>query len=345
MKKKKKRLIKNKKLMKRVKIIILVVLLTVIGVIGFLIYRNHQYMNSVSKNGCGEGRYYYNIIIASGCKDCPKGQYCPDGLHNKSCPKGLTTRGTRSVWSKDCNRCTDETKYYSNGKCLTCKQGYYCKGGTLNECPSGKTTKSTGKKNYNDCVCKAGTYASGSSCKACPKCNGSVKCFTSAIGSTSVNNCSGTVPAGKYINCSASGCTVKTCEGNTYSKSKKVNFKSNLSTSCTKCSGDKVANSSHSDCVCKTGTYASGNGCKACPKCNGNVTCFTSAKGSTKATQCTGIVPAGKYITCNSSGCTVKACEGNTYSTRKSVSYSSSLKTTCTSCGNKKANSNHTGCV
>ena len=95
---------------------------------------------------------------------------------------------------------------------------------------------------------------------------------------------------------------------------------------------------------CSAGQYLEGSICKSCPKCNGSITCFTSPEGSTSSSQCTGTIPAGKYIECNSSGCTVSSCTGNTYSTSRSVKYSSSLKTSCTSCGNKTANSSHTGC-
>ena len=340
----KKKVKKSNKIMKTIKIVLIVVI-AVIGVFVAINLLRPKYLNN--RSVCAKGYYYKSSIwclFGCGCTKCPKGQYCPDGLHNRGCPKGTTTGGTGSSLSSSCKYCTDETKYYKNGSCVKCKEGYYCRGGELNKCPNGKTSKS-GAKNESQCVCKSGTYKSGNSCKSCPKCNGTVTCFTSPMGSNSVNKCAGNVPAGKYITCSGSGCSVKACEGNTYSAKKKVTYSSNLKTSCTKCPSDKVANTDHTACVCKAGSYASGNSCKTCPKCNGNVTCFSSTEGAKSSSSCTGIVPKGKYITCNKSGCTVKECEGNTYSTSKWVSYSSNLKTTCTSCGNKKANSTHTACI
>ncbi len=88
-------------------------------------------------------------------------------------------------------------------------------------------------------------------------------------------------------------------------------------------------------------------GTVTCPKCTytgSKLTCFSAPSGATSVNQCTGTVPAGKQISCNSSECAVSDCSGNTYSTRKSVTYSSTLRTTCISCGSKRANATHTGC-
>ena len=95
---------------------------------------------------------------------------------------------------------------------------------------------------------------------------------------------------------------------------------------------------------CKDYEYFSGGKCVECPRCNG-VVCFKTPTGATAATQCKGTVPAGKQITCSSASCTVSACTGNTYSKATNVNYSPTLKTTCTSCGSKTANSTHTDCV
>ena len=96
--------------------------------------------------------------------------------------------------------------------------------------------------------------------------------------------------------------------------------------------------------VCTKYQYYSGGKCVDCPRCNG-VICFETPSGATSVNQCFGTVPAGKKIECNSSSCNVTSCTGDTYSTKQNVNYSSTLKTTCTACGNgKKANATHTGC-
>ena len=432
----KKKIKSNKKL--NSKIIISLIILTVLSVtVGYIIYQSSpKYMNSPSKENCSIGYYYsagFLFFSKSGCQICPSGKYCSgDNKYHDCKTPGTKTIGEGRTGEKDCKYCKDDTKYL-DGTCKPCKQGYYCQGGYLNKCPSGKTTKTTGNRSSSACVCKAGTYASGSSCKSCPsgftseigitsigqctkvisagnyiecnnskctvkKCTGNTisakqtvkysknlktkcnttcsgdkvandshtacvckagtyasgnsckKCpsgFTSSKGATSINQCTGTVPAGKSIVCTTSGCSVKSCTGNSYAPKRTVKYSTSLVAPCYSCIGEKTVNANHSACVCKSGTYASGNKCVACPKCNGGTTCFSTTAGATSISQCTGLVPAGKYITCSGSGCTTKTCPGNTYSIAHTASYKSGLNTSsnCKSCGNKKANSTHTGCI
>ena len=316
------------------------------------------------KANCKKNEYVNNGV----CTICPKNYYC-DGNKKTSCSHGRITTSTGQTSGSACICPNGTYSDSSNVFCITCEKGKYCVNGKMyacnvgtyqdktgksscTTCPNGKSTKTTGAKSSNECnvtKCQSGTYSSNGTCKSCPKCNGSTKCFTSPAGATSVNKCYGTVPAGKYITCTSSGCTVKECTGNTYSTAKTVNYSSSLKTSCTSC-GTKKVNSTHTGCVsndvsCPIGQYKSNGKCYSCPKCNGGTTCFNASSGATSVSQCFGTVPAGKYITCTSSGCTVKECTGNTYSTKKSVQFSSSLKTSCTSCGTKKANSTHTGCI
>ena len=306
---------------------------------------------------CKKSEYIKN----GACTKCPKDSYC-NGVDAISCGKNKITK---SDGQSSSSACICKSGYYlpSGGSiCIVCEKGKSCNNnkmtacalGTYQDqtgqsscknCPNNKSATKTGAKSSSECtVCKAGTYLSNGKCVSCPS------GFTSPIDSKSISKCTMTVSAGKYISkCSKTSCTISSCTGNTYSTSKTVSYSTTLTTKCSQCESGKVANSTHTGCVtstveCSAGQYKINNQCKTCPKCNG-VTCFNAPVGATSVTQCFGTVPAGKQISCTSSSCTVTSCTGNTYSTSKRVNYSSSLKTTCTSCGTKKANSTHTGCV
>lgn len=300
---------KNKKNWKNAKwkIVVLIVLLISFGYIGFRILSEPRYMNNEGK-GCKPGYYYksttlFGLLGEKGCTICPDGRQCPGAPYNN----------------------------YRN-----CDIGYYCRNGEVIKCPSGKTTKNKGSKKESDCVCSAGTYASGDKCLTCPGPKGQV---SSPVGATSKKQCTITAPAGSYISCNSSTCTINKCKNETYT-SKSITVRFGTSTSCNKCTGDMVANNNHTSCVCKGGTYLSGKKCVKCPSG------FTSNRGSTSINQCYGTVPAGKSIVCNSNGCSVESCKGNTYSIKRTVIFNTSLSSKCTSCpSGKVANSTHSACV
>lgn len=80
----------------------------------------------------------------------------------------------KTSWNK--KRCYGGQYYLGQGKCATCKAGYYCPGGLfdindssvggINKCPEGKTSD-TGKKYVTECKCLSGyTEQSDGTCKA-----------------------------------------------------------------------------------------------------------------------------------------------------------------------------------
>lgn len=204
---------------------------------------------STSKNDCS--------VNESGT--CKSGEYL-DGSTCKACPSGYTSNGgkisktncyktvpagqyLKTVGGSSTTACPagsysgSKIVYYGNtSSCTDCAKGYYQnKTGQSScvKCPDGKTTSGTGSKNSSACnvdataspKCSAGQYKDSSgNCKSCPS------GYTSSAGSTSINKCYKTVPAGSGM----IGGTIYKCPANMYSSSSRKGYygKDSRCTSC-----------------------------------------------------------------------------------------------------------------
>jgi len=122
---------------------------------------------------CNKGYY---ASSQGKCGICPANNYCEGGKlkfnvsgenGKTKCPEGFTSEaGSDSLY--DCKITCKAGTYYEKGKgCLSCKEGYYCRGVKnvsgnglstgLEPCDPGLTS-SEGASSKSDCRCPAGTY-------------------------------------------------------------------------------------------------------------------------------------------------------------------------------------------
>lgn len=196
--------------------------------------------------------------------------------------------------------------------CATCKQGYYCPGGTYtthysaqgrNACTSYSSTNSTGASSISACRCNSGYYGnaatSGGTCTKCPT------LFPSkSAGNNGIDWCYYSASAGKYITPMpvTSSSAVKDCPAGYY------------------CPGGTIYQDATTEkkTACPANTYRSATGgtssssCTACSSLGGGL--YTSSlSASDSSTDCYLSVPAGKFLDVAPTDTALKTCAAGYY--------------------------------
>lgn len=121
----------------------------------------------------------------------------------------------------------------------------YAKNPTVSTCPAGKY-KEQHKVYYgqtSSCgICAVGTYSElgAENCVACP-----TGYTTATTGSTAVNSCFITIPAGKYLH-TVNTNDIRKCASGHYNQATKINYGS--ANVCKKCPAGQIPNANQSSC-------------------------------------------------------------------------------------------------
>ena len=295
-----------------------------------------EYQRITKCTACEEGYYKYGYE----CKPCDNGKYCPGGTSGQQdCPDD----GDTACWDgvkHSCSALDPNAIPYDveNPSYCMCKKGYSATGDSGEICPAGTYSEGDG---YVCRSCPAGYYCAGGAADPaeCPKCNGSVKCFSIPDNASSVNQCYGTVPAGKKITCNSTGCTFEDCEAGTVSASKSINYSTTLKTTCEPCPSNTVPNENHSACV--TSAVKPEITCTN-PKYTGSpLTIATCSNGSITGNSATATNIGTYTVSCQGSQLVSKQCEikGNVDPTVNAVCCCTADKAMCswmTACTSSK---------
>ena len=316
---------------------------------------------SACSGKCAAGYYCGEGSTSPTQNPCPAGYVCAQGTGDpystnppKPCQAGKIPTQDPPAGSA-CVPCpAGKTSMALDTVCTTCRDGYYCAGGTAPvQCLSG--TWSLGGAACTPCAagyycprgtapiqCGGGTYSAA----------GATSCITCSPGTFALAGSSSCTPCsvGMYSGAAAAQCN--SCAAgyecptpSTQTPCTPGTFSSSGSTTCTTCRAGTYSAAGAAQCTtCPAGTQSgSGVRCTPCPagyySAAGAASCTIAAAGYYTSDSITQIIcPAGKASSAGAASCT--SCEAGKYS-------STTGATSCTPCeaGKYSSTTGATSCI